>query len=291
MRAVLIAGPTASGKSSLAMQMAGEIDAVVVNADSMQVYDKLRVLTARPTEADMALVDHRLYGHVPAAKAYSVGDWYRDVETLLGDAHLAGRPLVFVGGTGLYFKALTGGLSQMPRIPGDVRQHWRDALQTDGVEALHAQLAERDPEMAEQLNIRDSQRIVRALEVFDTSGRSIRSFQEAGGQALIDAQKARKIVLMPDRNRLRIRIAERFGIMMDSGAVEEVKELLALGLHPDLPAMKAIGAREISAYLDGEISAEKAVELASIASRQYAKRQMTWFRNQLGGDWEVRSRI
>jgi tRNA dimethylallyltransferase len=289
MGVVLIAGPTASGKSSLALEMALESDGVVINADSMQVYDTLHILTARPSQADMELVDHRLYGHVPASQAYSVGKWYRDVETLLSAPEMDGRAAVFVGGTGLYFRALTGGLSQMPAIPDAVRQRWREALDRDGVESLHARLAEWDPETAAQLKTGDRQRILRALEVLDASGQSIRSHQDAEGQPLIDAERAQKILFMPDRDLLRERITTRFGQMMDSGAAGEVERLLALRLDPNLPAMKAIGVREIGAYIRGEITAAKAIELASIATRQYAKRQMTWFRNQLEPDWEIRS--
>lgn len=288
MRAILIAGPTASGKSSLAMEMADESGGVVINADSMQVYDTLQILTARPTVEDMHAVEHRLYGHVPAARAYSVGNWYRDVEALIAGSELNGRTLVFAGGTGLYFRALTGGLSQMPPIPDSIRRHWRETLESDGAEALHAQLSSKDPDMAAQLDVRDSQRIIRALEVFDASGRSIRSFQGEAGNALIDPRKAQKIVLMPDRMLLRERIAARFEAMLETGAIGEVERLLAQELKPDLPAMKAIGVREIAAHLAGEISADQVVELASIATRQYAKRQMTWFRNQLGKDWEIR---
>ncbi|MCP4318332.1 MAG: tRNA (adenosine(37)-N6)-dimethylallyltransferase MiaA [Hyphomicrobiales bacterium] len=289
MRAVLIAGPTASGKSSLAMEMAVESGGVVINADSMQVYDTLQILTARPTAEDMQAVDHCLYGHVPAVRAYSVGNWYRDIETLLSGPDLKGRDLVFVGGTGLFFRSLTGGLSQMPPIPASIRQQWRDALVSEGVEVLHAQLAKKDPDMAAQLNVRDSQRIVRALEVFDASGRSIRSFQGEPGNALIDPGKAQKIVFTPDRTVLRERITARFETMLETGAIGEVQRLLEQDLNPDLPAMKAIGVREIAAHLAGKISAEQVVELASIATRQYAKRQMTWFRHQLGEDWQVRN--
>lgn len=288
MDAVLIAGPTASGKSSLALDLADGDQGVIVNADSMQVYDTLRVLTARPSQADMASVEHRLYGHVPASRAYSVGQWYRDVQALLASPRMDGRRVVFVGGTGLYFRALTGGLSQMPPVPEAVRSAWRAALERDGVEALHAELTRRDPETAEKLKTGDRQRIVRALEVQEASGQSIRAFQIARGRALIDADRAQKIVLMPDRDMLRSRITSRFEQMMDGGAVAEVEALLAQALDPNLPAMKAIGVREIAAFLKNEISAAEAVELASIATRQYAKRQMTWFRNQLGDNWEVR---
>ena len=288
MRAVLIAGPTASGKSSLAMDLAADSNGVIINADSMQVYDTLQVLTARPSATDTASIEHRLYGHVPASEAYSVGRWYGDVQALLASPDMDGRKAVFVGGTGLYFRALAGGLSRMPAIPEATRTAWREALDRDGAEALHSVLASRDPETAARLKVGDRQRIVRALEVLDASGQSIRSFQNTGGQPLIDAHAARKIVLMPDRDLLRARITTRFERMMGHGAVAEVEQLLGQALDPSLPAMKAIGVREIVAFLKGEVTAAEAVELASIATRQYAKRQMTWFRNQLGDDWQVR---
>ncbi|MDA4846439.1 tRNA (adenosine(37)-N6)-dimethylallyltransferase MiaA [Hoeflea poritis] len=289
MRAVLIAGPTASGKSALALEMAEAEDGVVVNADSMQVYDTLRILTARPAQADLERAPHYLYGHVPALRSYSAGQWFRDVDDLLARDDVASRLLVFVGGTGLYFRALTDGLSEMPAIPEPIRRHWRDRLREDGAETLHARLRAVDPQTAATLDATDSQRIVRALEVFDASGQSIRKLQKDRGRALVRPEDARRIVLMPERDLLRQRIHERFVSMVDDGAIEEVERLLALGLSPDLPAMKAIGVREIGAFLSGDMTIEQAIERASIATRQYAKRQMTWFRNQLDDGWERRA--
>ena len=289
MRAVLIAGPTASGKSALALEMAEAAGGVIVNTDSMQVYDTLRILTARPTQADLERAPHYLYGHVPASRSYSAGQWFRDVKDLLAGDDVAGRPLVFVGGTGLYFRALTGGLSQMPVVPEHIRLHWRDRLREEGAEALHARLRKVDPETAATLDTTDSQRIVRALEVFEASGQSIRQLQKNGGRALIRPEEARRIVLMPERDVLRQRIHDRFVSMVDNGAVDEVRQLLSLKLPPDLPAMKAIGVREIGAFLSGDMTMEQAIERASIATRQYAKRQMTWFRNQLDDGWERRA--
>ena len=289
MRAVLIAGPTASGKSALALEMAEAAGGVIVNADSMQVYDTLRILTARPAQADLERAPHYLYGHVPASQSYSAGQWFRDVEDLLASDDVAGRPLVFVGGTGLYFRALTGGLSEMPVVPEHIRLHWRDRLRDEGAEALHARLRKVDPETAATLDTTDSQRIVRALEVFEASGQSIRQLQKSGGRALIRPEEARRIVLIPERDVLRQRIHDRFVAMVDNGAVDEVRQLLSLKLPPDLPAMKAIGVREIGAFLSGDMTMEQAIERASIATRQYAKRQMTWFRNQLDDGWERRA--
>ncbi|MCY6379976.1 tRNA (adenosine(37)-N6)-dimethylallyltransferase MiaA [Hoeflea prorocentri] len=288
MRSVLIAGPTASGKSALAMDFADSMGGIVINADSMQVYDTLEILTARPPKADTQRVEHHLYGFVPVRQSYSVGQWYRDVRGLLNDPQILERPRVFVGGTGLYFKALCGGLADMPDIPDAVRSHWRRALEQQGAAHLHEELRLRDPAIAGELDVNDSQRIVRALEVFEASGRSIRSFQQARGHALIDEAGARKIVLMPDRLELRARIERRFEAMMEQGAAEEVRRLLELDLPTNLPAMKAIGVREIAAYLAGTISLDEAVERACIATRQYAKRQLTWFRNQLDASWERR---
>jgi len=271
----------------MALDLAERSGGIVVNADSMQVYDALRVLTARPSKADTARVDHRLYGHVPAAEAYSVGRWSRDVAALLEEPALQARPRIFVGGTGLYFKALLGGLSDMPPIPNAIRARWRMRLAEEGALALHAALQASDPETASALKPGDSQRIVRALEVFEATGRSIRLFRGTTGRPLIDPDTARRIVLQPDRAALRERIRLRFDRMMDEGAVEEVRALLARDLPPDLPVMKAIGVREIAAFLRGELSAADAVDRVSIATGQYAKRQATWFRNQFGADWEI----
>lgn len=282
----LIAGPTASGKSALALRIAREKDCVVVNADSMQVYGVLRVLTARPSLEDMQGVPHFLFGHVPPSTLYSTGKWLADVEALLALPELARRHIVFVGGTGLYFRALLGGISEMPEVPPDVRQHWRAALAEKGAEALHTELAARDPETAARLKPQDSQRIVRAIEVHASSGRPISFWQTQTGAPLVDGASARKICLTPDRTELRAKIGERFAVMAQSGAVEEVKALLELRLDPALPAMKAIGVAELTAFLKSEISLPEAAERASAATRQYAKRQDTWLRNQLGAGWE-----
>lgn len=286
-KAVLIAGPTASGKSALALNMAEKLGGAVVNADSIQVYDALRILTARPTASQMRQVPHYLYGHVPAAHAYSVGQWSGDVERLLSSRDLSGRVPIFVGGTGLYFKALLSGLSAMPAIPQVVRERWRGRLFREGAGTLHAELERRDPGSAAQLKPGDGQRVVRALEVIDATGRSIRSFQQTPGKALIDTNAVRKILFRPDRAKLQQRIRARFEAMMQAGAIEEVCALLAQNISPELPAMKAIGVREITAMIEDGSTAGETIELAVIASRQYAKRQMTWFRNQFGDDWET----
>ncbi len=283
--AILITGPTASGKSALAVRLAGEHGGVVINADSMQVYDTLNILTARPQPADMAGIEHRLYGHVPAGAAYSTGDWLREATTVVAELREREKIPVFVGGTGLYFRALTGGLSDMPAIPEEVRERMRGRLADEGAEALHRELTRRDPETSARLMPGDGQRIVRALEVLEATGRSIGFFQSATGPAVIAPERAEKIVVLPDRAALAARIDRRFGQMLETGAVEEVKALLALNLSPAMPAMKAIGVPQIAAMLAGEMSAAEVIERGAAATRQYAKRQMTWFRNQLDESW------
>lgn len=284
--AILITGPTASGKSALAVELAKQHGGVVINADSMQVYDTLRVLTARPSEEDMGGVPHHLYGHVPAAQAYSTGAWLRDVTALLPRIHAEKKLPVFVGGTGLYFKALTGGLSEMPVIPEGIRQRLRARLLEEGSEGLYAELAKVDPAMAESLNVQDGQRMVRALEVFEATGQSIAEFQGQAGRVIVDPDTARKIVVLPDRAMLHQRINGRFEKMLEQGAEDEVRALLALDLPPEMPIMKAIGVSQIAAMLRGEMSRAEVIERGAAATRQYAKRQMTWFRNQMDGSWE-----
>ena len=284
--AILITGPTASGKSALAVELAKRHGGAVINADSMQVYDTLRVLTARPSEEEMDGVPHHLYGHVPAGAAYSTGAWLRDVTALLPALRAAGQLPVFVGGTGLYFMALTGGLSDMPDIPEALREELRARLLEEGPDALFAELAEADPAMAARLNRQDGQRIVRALEVVKATGRSIADFQGRTGPRVIDAEEARKIVVLPDRAVLHARINGRFEKMLQQGADDEVRALLALGLAAEAPVMKAIGVSQIAAMLKGEMTREEVLEKGAAATRQYAKRQMTWFRNQMDDSWQ-----
>ncbi|UVD55322.1 tRNA (adenosine(37)-N6)-dimethylallyltransferase MiaA [Rhizobium sp. Pop5] len=284
--AILITGPTASGKSALALELARRHAGAVVNADSMQVYDTLRVLTARPSQEEMQDVPHHLYGHVPAGAVYSTGAWLRDVSALLPALKAAGQLPVFVGGTGLYFKALTGGLSDMPDIPEALREGLRARLVAEGPDGLHAELAAADPAMAASLNRQDGQRIVRALEVVKATGRSIADFQGRSGPVVIDAAKARKIVVLPERAVLHARINGRFEKMLREGAEDEVRVLLALGLPAEAPVMKAIGVSQIAAMLKGEMTRDEVLEKGAAATRQYAKRQMTWFRNQMNESWE-----
>jgi tRNA dimethylallyltransferase len=284
--AVLIAGPTASGKSAMAIEVARRIGGVVVNADSMQVYGVLRSLTARPAKQEPEGVPHLLYGHADPREPYSVGAWLADVRALARDGAFDDRPPVFVGGTGLYFEALLGGLSRMPAIPEDVRGRWRSRLGEEGSRALHAELSRRDPLAAASLGDADGHRIVRALEVLEATGRSIREWQVERGEPLVDAPSADRIVLDIDRALLASRVSARLHTMLEEGALDEVRALLDLGIGPLMPAMKAIGVREFSAVLAGEVTAQEAVERAAAATRRYAKRQGTWFRNRFGTEWQ-----
>jgi len=266
--------------------MARELGGEIVNADSMQVYGVLDRLTARPDAQELADIPHHLYGHVPPGTVYSTGIWLDEATEVIAGIRARGALPVVVGGTGLYFRALTGGLSDMPAIPDAIRNELRSRLETEGVEALHAELARLDPVMADRLRPADRQRILRGLEVVRATGRSITEFQGRGGAKIVDPLGARCIVLEPHRPLLHARINARFGKMVEEGALDEVKQLIALDIPPQHPAMKAIGVSQINDYLAGRSSLEQAIELASTATRQYAKRQMTWFRNQLGEEWQ-----
>lgn len=282
----LIAGPTASGKSALALRLAQEIGAEIVNGDALQLYADLRLLTARPSIEEETLVPHHLFGTVDAADGWSVGRWLRAATSVLDEIAARGRPAVVVGGTGLYFRALTEGLSEMPEIPRHVRDRWRYHLIEDGVARLHHLLMRRDPEAAMRIRKTDSQRVVRALEVLDSSGRSILQWQAMRDEPLVDLDTARAAVLEVPRDLLVERIGRRFDEMVENGAIAEVEALLARKLGDDMPAMKAIGVREFRAVLEGTESLDAAIERAKIATRQYAKRQATWFRHQLGPEWK-----
>jgi tRNA dimethylallyltransferase len=282
--AVLIAGPTASGKSALGIKLAQGLDGVVINADSMQVYRDLRVITARPTPDEEAQAPHRLYGQVDAAVNFSVGRYVADaVQVLQG---LQGRKLpIFVGGTGLYFKALTEGLSAMPPVPDEVREQVR--WDSEGLETpeLHRLLSERDPETARTLRTSDRLRVQRALEIFAATGRPLVSFHGARQPGPFADIPVIKLFLAPDRDDLRRRIDGRFLAMMDQGALDEVRTLGERNLDPMLPAMRAHGVPGLLAYLRGEVSLDEAIAKGQGDTRRYAKRQFTWFRHQLP-DWQ-----
>jgi tRNA dimethylallyltransferase len=278
---ILIAGPTASGKSALALVLAEKLGGTVVNADSMQVYRDLRIITARPTPQDMQRAPHRLYGHTDAAVNYSVGRWCTEAADALAAIKQDGRAAIVVGGTGLYFSGLTRGLAAVPPIPPQIRDDVRARLAGEGVEALHAELTQRDPVTAARLTPRDRARVSRALEVVLATGRSLTQWHDDNTPASIDAARAAKIFLMPDRDELLRRIDVRFDAMMAAGAMDEVRTLAARNLDPSLPAMKAHGVPWLIRHLRGEIALAEAVEGGKRDTRQYTKRQATWFRNQL----------
>jgi tRNA dimethylallyltransferase len=282
--AVLIAGPTASGKSALALGLAERLGGVIVNADSMQVYRDLRIITARPSAEDEARIPHRLYGFVDAAEDYSVGRWCRDVDETLKEIKQQGRMPILVGGTGLYFKALTTGLAAVPPIPAAVRADVRARLQRDGAPALHAELVLKDPATAARLMVNDRSRIARALEVVLATGRPLSDWHKEGMPALLDPADAVKVFLTCERKELVRRIERRFAAMLRDGALDEVKRLAARGLDPLLPAMKAHGVPWLIRHLKGEMTLDEAAAGAIMDTRRYTKRQVTWFRNQMA-DW------
>jgi tRNA dimethylallyltransferase len=283
-QAVLIAGPTASGKSALALKLAAELGGVIINADSMQVYRDLRVITARPTPQEEAQQPHKLYGHVDAAENYSVGRWLGDAQAALDEAKAAGHVPIIVGGTGLYFMALTRGLAAVPPIPPDIRARVRGRLESEGVAPLYAELSERDPEIAQRVMPGDRSRITRALEVVLATGRSLSDWHREGMPAVIQPARAARFFLHVDREELGRRIDTRFDTMLASGALAEVERLAARGLNPMLPAMKAHGVPWLIRHLRGEIRLDEAAEGGKRDTKRYIKRQATWFRNQMP-DW------
>lgn len=287
-RAVLMAGPTASGKSAAALGVARALGGLIVNADAMQVYRELQVLTARPGPEELALAPHRLYGHVPAAAGYSTGRWLIDAAAAIAEAWERRLVAIVVGGTGLYFRSLEKGLVDLPRVPDGIREKWRQALTEYGAEALHAELAARSPDDAARIRPSDAQRLARALEVLDATGEPLSAHQrrQARGSVLAGAEVAR-IAIIPDRDWLYRRCDERFLHMMEEGALDEVRRLLALDLDPALPAMKAIGVPPLARYLMGEIGLDEAIRIGQRDTRNYAKRQLTWLRHQMPGFSEV----
>jgi tRNA dimethylallyltransferase len=279
--AIVIAGPTASGKSGLALRVAEEFGGTVINADSMQVYATLRILTARPSPEDEARVPHRLYGLLAPADPCSAARWRDLAAAEMEAAWAAGRVPVVVGGTGLYLRALLQGLSPIPEIPDSIRQSARDRLAELGNAAFHRLLAERDPVMAARLDPGNSQRLVRALEVIEATGRSLAEWQAEPPQGAVAARWL-SYTLLPPRDALYAACDGRFRHMVKAGALDEVQALLDQHLDPSLPVCKALGVPELSAHLRGATSLDKAISAATHATRNYAKRQVTWFRHQMG---------
>jgi len=294
-KAILIAGLTASGKSQLALNVARHYNAqgnktqkaVIINADSMQVYEDLRILTARPSAEEEAREPHYLYGFVPPSRRFSVGAWLEAVESLLRRTEMQNKILIFVGGTGLYFRALLGGLAEIPPIGADVRAQGQQILEQQGLSALYADLQAADSEGAAKLEPNDSQRILRAWEVLRQTGKPLHYWQMSAKPPLIDSAQALKLALLPPREEINARINARVDAMAEEGAAKEVAALLAQKLDPELPAMKAAGARAFAAYINGDTDLQTAIHKTQQETRQYAKRQRTWFSHQLAPDWQI----
>jgi len=276
--AVLICGPTASGKSALALTLAREFGGVIINADSMQVYTELRVITNRPTPEEEVQAPHRLYGVRPAREPYSAALWLEDVKAALDEAVRQSWLPILVGGTGLYFKALTEGLSDIPAIPDEIRSHYRAMAQAQPPQALYAELLRRDPLTAARLRPGDPQRIVRALEVLEATGLPLASWQAEKRPPLIPFSRAYALAVTIERGELYRRCDVRFDEMLANGAIEEARAVEAMGLDPALPAMRAVGLPQLLAYIRGDIALAEAVSSAKTATRNYAKRQITWMR-------------
>jgi tRNA dimethylallyltransferase len=288
-RAILIAGPTASGKSALALEMARDLGGEIVNADSMQVYRELRIISARPSPQDEALAPHHLYGVLSAREVCSAGRWLAMLEPVLADIWGRGKPAVIVGGTGLYFRAALEGLAPTPDIPAAVKAAARAILDERGSAGLFDALEALDPEMAARLNPGDPQRLTRAWEVMRATGRSLAEWQAEAVPSLLGPLAAkdelRKLALMPDRQWLYDRIDRRFERMVEEGGLAEARVLAGMGLGAGHPVMKALGLPSLIAHVRGELPLAAAIAAAQTQSRRYAKRQMTWIRHQFA-DWE-----
>lgn len=280
-RTILICGPTASGKSRLALRLAERLGGVVINADSMQVYRELCILTARPNPCEEARAEHDLYGFVSGRQAYSAGRYARDAAQAIVRASSRGRIPILVGGSGLYFKVLLEGLSPVPAVDPDVRAYWRGRAAAVPPRGLHALLRARDPEMAERLRDSDPQRVVRALEVLESTGRSLSAWQREPGIPVIAAAAASRVVVLPDPVGHRAAIDRRFDAMLAAGALGEVRAVLGQGLSRELPMMRALGVAQLAAHLAGEMTLAGAVAAAKAETRRYAKRQATWLKRNM----------
>lgn len=279
---ILICGPTASGKSALGLEIAKVCGGSIVNADALQVYDTWRVLTARPNDEDEKSVNHCLYGHVSLETTYSVGAWLRDVTEI---SNSSDRPLIVLGGTGLYFSALTSGLAEIPETPVHIRElgnEIRNACQ--GADFI-TYLASNDPETLAKADQDNPMRLQRAWEVHQTTGRGLASWQKDTPPPLIPIEDATTVVLNSSPDWLNSRIARRFDNMVSGGALDECREVIKNGWNPSLPSSRALGARELVSYIHGECTLDAAKESATIATRQFAKRQRSWFRNKMSG-WQ-----
>ena len=277
----LIAGPTASGKSALALALAGQTNGVIINADSAQVYRDLPVLSAAPTAREMSLAEHRLYGFLDGASACSAADWAERARREIADVHRQGRLPILVGGTGLYVRTLLDGIAPVPPIDEQVRSQ----IRATPLEQNRARLAELDPAAADRLSAADTARIARALEVVISTGRPLSIWQQEREGGIGANVELGPLILLPPRDWLYARCNERFARMMEHGAIEEVEALLARKLNPDVPVMRGIGVRETGSFLAGESSIDQAIAAGQQATRRYAKRQYTWFAHQPPADW------
>ena len=284
---LVVAGPTCSGKSALALELAVQLGGTVINADSMQVYRELRILTARPSAADEACAPHRLYGVMPAAETCSAARWREMAVIAIGEARRAGQMPIVCGGTGLYLKALIEGMSPLPDIPSDARESVRARYAAAETREIHEALREADALAARRLSATDRQRLLRALEVVEATGRSIVDWQAEPPSGPPPGAEFCTILLMPPRNALYAACDARFRRMVAEGALDEVGHIHSLGLDPALPAMKALGVSELIRHLEGDIDLNHAVAAAQQATRNYVKRQMTWFNRQIVTDFRI----
>lgn len=281
---IIIGGPTASGKSAFALDLAHQNDGEIINADSMQVYSHLQILTARPTLEECGSIPHHLYGVLQGDEIGSVAWWYDQACDIIQDVHQRGKMPIIVGGTGLYLRTLTQGLSAIPTIPHDIRSFVHETARSLPKEEFYTFVLKRDPLIEGNLRQNDTQRLSRALEVVLATKTSIRQFQ--GKDVLKLPLEAKSYVLSPPRDRLYDQINQRFKLMIDQGATQEVERLLKMSLPSHCPILKAVGVPEISRYLQNEITLDEAISLAQQSTRRYAKRQMTWFRNQMAeAEW------
>ena len=278
--AILIHGPTASGKSALATELARRLGGEVINADSMQVYRDLQVISARPTQDEMAGVPHHLFGYVDAGARYSTGDWLEAARAEILRLQRLNKSAVIVGGTGLYLLALTQGLSDIPPVPDEIRAEVRAISEAEGADGLRRRLMPHDPDLAERLGSGDRQRLARAYEVWLATGRPLSDFQTERQPPVLKDGEWMGVALTPPRAALYRKIDRRFEGMLMQGAMAEARALVARDLDPELPCMKALGMPSLAAFVRGEISAEEAAESAKRDSRRYAKRQFTWIGRQ-----------